>query len=247
MHRRLLPLLALLLAAHPVRAATPLRVLSGGAVEPGLEPAIALFRQATGRIVDIEYATAPRLRDRILGGETPDLLVAPVAVVNELVGAGRLAEERAAIGRVGAGVVVRPGAPEPPIGDVGSLRQAVEQADAVVFNRASTGMYMDRLFERWGITAAVTPKAVRFATGAEVLQRVLNGNGAELGFAAITEIHLVPALRYLGPLPPEVQNYTTYAATLLPNAAPGAAELLRHLTSPAARAALEAGGVEPAG
>lgn len=244
MHRRLLPLLLGL----PLRArAAGLRILSAGAVEPGLEPAVEAFRRASGAAVAIAYATAPRLRERMQAGETPDLLIAPVGLINELVTAGRLTSERATLGRVGAGVVVRADAPAPDIGDVAALRLAVEAAQALVFNRASTGLYMDRLFESWGVTASVTPRAVRFATGAEVLERLRLGQGAELGFAAITEIRMVPALRYLGPLPAEVQNYTTYAVALLPQAAPSAADLLRHLTGPAARALFDAAGVEGVG
>jgi hypothetical protein len=45
-----------------------IRVLRAGAVEPGLEAAVAGFRPATGQAVRIAYATAPRLRERILGG-----------------------------------------------------------------------------------------------------------------------------------------------------------------------------------
>jgi molybdate transport system substrate-binding protein len=134
----------------------------------------------------------------------------------------------------------------PAFADAASLRQAIDAAEALVFNRASTGLYLDRLFENWGITATVAAKSVRFPTGAEVLARVLSGTGAELGFAAITEIHMVPALRYLGPLPAEVQNTTTYAVALLPNAVAEAPDLLRHLGSPAARALLDAAGVEAA-
>lgn len=244
--RRSLLALAPALIARPARA-NALRVLSAGAVEPGLERAVAAFRAARNAAVEIQYATAPRLRERILGGEVPDLLIAPVALVNELVAAGRLADERAAIGKVGAGIVVRPESWSPPVGDAEALKRAVEQASAVIFNRASTGMTMERIFERWGMTAAVNAKAVRFPTGAEVLERVKAGTGKELGFAAITEIHLVSGLRYLGPLPEGLQVTTTYAATLLPGHAPEAAELLRFLTGAEGRAALDEGGVEAAG
>jgi len=244
--RRSLAALALGAAIAPAHAAE-LRVLSAGAVEPGLAPALAAFSAVRRIDCAVAYATAPRLRDRILGGETPDLLIAPVALVNDLVAAGRLGEERAAIGKVGAGIVVRQGGWDPVVTDAEALKRAVEQASTIIFNRASTGLTMERIFERWGMTAAVNAKAVRFPTGAEVLERVAQGSGDEIGFAAITEIHLVPALRYLDPLPPELQVSTTYAATLLPNRNAEAAELLRFLTGPEGRAILAAGGVESAG
>jgi molybdate transport system substrate-binding protein len=238
-------LLLLLLLALPARAAE-LQVLSAGAVEPGLEAAARSFRHATGQAVSIAYATAPRLRARIEAGEAPDLLLAPLGLIEEFGRAGRLAGAPVALGRVGVGLAVRPGAPLPGIGDAAALRRALEAADRVVFNRASTGLYLDRLFERLGLTALVTPKAVRYATGAEVMEHLLRGSGAEIGFGAITEIRLVRALRYGGPLPPELQNYTAYAATLLPGSAPEAAALLRHLAGPEGRAHFDAAGIEAA-
>ena len=239
MLRRTLLALTPLLAARPARAAD-ITVLSAGAVEPGLAAAVDAFRAAGGPPVRIAYATAPQLRERILGGEAPDILVAPLALLAEL--GGRLAGPVVPLGKVGVGVAVRPGAPEPAIRDAETLRAAVEKADALVFNRASTGLYMDRLFERLELTAVVTPKARRYATGAEVMEHLLRGTGREIGFGAITEIRLVPGLRYLGPLPPGLQNTTAYGAAALPGK-PGAA-LLRWLAGPEARRALDAAGVE---
>lgn len=83
LHRRGLLALAALLAACPALAAE-IRVLGAGAVEPGLEAAVAGFRAAAGGAGRIAYATAPRLRERMLGGEAPDLLVAPFALLEEL-------------------------------------------------------------------------------------------------------------------------------------------------------------------
>ncbi len=240
--RRLLLTLPLLLVL-PAQAQAELAILSAGAVEPGLEAAVTSFRQLSGNAAQITYATAPQLRERLLAGEAPDLLIAPVALINELVTTGRLGGDRATLGRVGIGVAVRPGAPVPDISDAAALKRAVEQAETVVFNRASTGQYLERLFERWGITAAVAAKAKRYATGAEVMQHLLAGNGREIGFAPITEIRQT-AVHFVGPLPAEVQNYTAYAASLLPGSQPAAAELLRHLAGPVGRAAFEATGVE---
>ncbi|MBX9701243.1 MAG: substrate-binding domain-containing protein [Acetobacteraceae bacterium] len=247
MRRRLLLLLPLV--ARPCRAqsadgAAPVRVLSAGAMEPGLEAAIARFRATGGPPVQVAYATAPVLRERLAAGETPDLLIAPVGLVNELATAGRLTGERATLGRVGVGVAVREGAPVPEIGDTAAFRRAIEEAERVVFNRASTGLYLDRLFERLGMTAMVTPKAVRTATGAEVMRHLVAGSGREIGLAPVTEILMVPQVRFVGPLPAEIQNFTAYAAALLPNGPPGAAALFAHLAGPEARAAFATAGIE---
>ena len=46
------------------------------------------------------------------------------------------------------------------------------------------------------------------------MNHLLKGKGREVGFGPITEILLEKdrGLIYLGPLPPEIQNYTSYSA-----------------------------------
>lgn len=239
------PLLPVRPGAQPgVAGQAPVRVLSAGAMEPGLDAAVARFHADGGAPVQITYATAPQLRERLAGGEAPDLLIAPVGLVNELATAGRLAGERATLGRVGVGVAVRQDAPVPEIADLAGFRRAIEEAERVLFNRASTGLYLERLFERLGMTAMVTPKAVRFATGAEVMRHLLESNARAIALAPVTEILLVPAARFVGPLPAEIQNYTAYAAALLPNGPPGVAALFAYLSGPEARGAFAAAGIE---
>jgi molybdate transport system substrate-binding protein len=237
---------------QPGAAMPPVRVLSAGAVEPGLEAALARFRALAGGGGDqpgvvVAYATAPQIRERLAAGEAPDLLIAPVALVNELAAAGRLAGERAALGRVGIGAAVRADAGfAPEIDDIAGFRRAVEEAERVVFNRATTGLFLERTFEKLGLGAALGPKAVRYATGAEVMRHVRDGTGRELALGPITEILMVPGLRYLGPLPGEAQNVTAYAAAVMPNAAPAAAALLDFLSGPEGREAFRAAGIDPA-
>lgn len=247
MHRRLVFCLALLPAlarAQTAPTAAPVRVLSAGAMEPGMKLALARFAASGGAAVQLGFATAPQMRERLAGGETPDLLIAPVGLVNELAAAGRLAGERATLGRVGVGVAVRQDAPVPEISDTAAFRRAIEEAERVVFNRASTGLYLERLFERLGIAAAVAAKAVRFATGAEVMKHLVEGSGREIGLAPITEILLVPEARFVGPLPAEIQNFTAYAAALLPNGPPTAAALFSFLSGAEARDAFATAGIE---
>ncbi len=220
----------------------PVRVLSAGAMEPGMKAALARFAASGGAPVQLAFATAPQLRERLAGGETPDVLIAPVGLVNELATAGRLAGERATLGRIGVGVAVRQDAPVLEIGDTAAFRRAIEEAERVVFNRASTGLYLERLFERLGISLGA--KAVRYATGAEVMKHIVEGSGREIGLAPTTEILLVPAARFVGPLPAEIQNFTAYAAALLPNGPPGAAALFSFLSGAEGRDILAAAGIE---
>ena len=93
-------LLALVL---PPAGAAELRVLSAGAVEPGLRPALAAFEQTSGHRVQLTFATAPQIRGRGKSGGF-DLVIAPPAVLDELEGAMQIDADhalRVSVGRVG--------------------------------------------------------------------------------------------------------------------------------------------------
>ncbi len=245
MRHRLAALLALCLLTGRVALAAELQVMSAGAMEPGLGPAVRSFIQASSQEVQIRYGTAPMLQQALAdGGEAPQLVIAPESLMAELARAGRLVGAPVPIGRVGVGMVARPDLAFAPVTDAEGLRRLVTGAQSVVFNRASTGQHMERLFERMGLAAVVTPKARRYRTGAEVMAHLLHGTGQEIGFGTITEIRMVRQLRYLGPLPPDVQAYTTYSAALAPGAPAAAEALLRWLSGPDSRSAFEAAGIE---
>ena len=247
MRRRLLPLLGISIAAatHHAQAAE-LEVMSAGAMEPGLAPALQAFRRVSGQAVQIRYATAPALQQALADGAAPQLVIGPDSLMAGLARADGLAGQPQPLGRVGVGMAVRPDLAIAPVTDAEGLRQLVSGAQAVVFNRASSGLYLERLFERMQLAAIVAPKARRYRTGAEVMSHLLHGTGREVGFGAITEIRMVRELRYLGPLPSELQSYTTYSAALTPGAPAAAEALLRWLSGPEARAAFDAVGIEPA-
>jgi molybdate transport system substrate-binding protein len=51
-------------------------------------------------------------------------------------------------------------------------------------------------------------------------------------------------VQYVGPLPAEIQNYTTYTAAITSHASDAARALLRHFAVPAMKAILTAAGIE---
>lgn len=230
-------------------AAEELKVLSAGAIEPGVRAAAAGFQKESGHQLRVTYNTAPQIRKRIGDGERWDVVIAPPAVIEELSRARQLGAERASVGRVGLGVAVRPGMPLPDISSAEAFKRELLGADSLVFNRASTGLYLEGLLRRMGIYEQLESRTTRYADGASVLEHVLHGKGREIGFGAITEILLYrdKGLRLVGPLPAELQNYTAYSAsatTTTPN--PEAARaFVAYLGSPAAQALFAAAGIEP--
>ena len=232
--RRGLPWLAL-----PALAQEAVSVLSGGALEPPLHAALALWQ---GALPDVTFNTSPIIAQRLLVGERPDVLLAPAALFQ----ARRLAVAAVTavpLGGVSVGVAVGDNAANPGITDEASFRTAVLAADALVFNRASSGLYMDQLFTRLGLTDTVAAKSVRLPDGDSVLRRIAGGNSREIGFAAITEILLFRGrgVRLMGPLPVGLGHSTLYAgAALTPRGQP----LMTFLASEPARAAMQVAGLE---
>jgi molybdate transport system substrate-binding protein len=226
-----------------------IRVLSAGAVEPGIEKVIGQFQRETGRRLNVAFATAPTILKRVGGGETVDVVIAPAAALDELVKAGKIPlAERVTVGRIGVGVAVRDGAPAPKIATVDEFKQSLLDAESVVYNQASTGTYVESLFDRLGIAAQLKAKATRYPDFAAVLSHLCRGKGDEIGLGATTVIieGKDKGLKFVGPLPSAIQNYTTYAATVAAEdaARDAAGEFVRYLASPAARTALAAAGIE---
>src|SRR5712664_2449459 len=182
--------LAAVMAASFAQAAgaAEIRVLSAGAIEPGLKAAAGAFQKSTGHVVRITFNTAPEIRKRIDAGEVQDVVIAPPAAMEEFSKAGKVRQDRIEVGRVGMGVAVRPGAPLPDISSGDALRKSILEADSIVFNRASTGQYFEGLLKKMGIYEQVEKKTTRYPDGNSVMEHVLKGQGREIGFGPITEI-----------------------------------------------------------
>jgi molybdate transport system substrate-binding protein len=152
------------------------------------------------------------------------------------------------MGRIGIGVMVRSGAPVPDIASVADFKQTLLNAQALFYNRASTGIYLESLFDRLGISEQLSSKTTRYPDAAPVLERVSKADAGEIGFGATTVIveNERKGLKFVGPLPAEIQNYTVYAATIVPGSAveSDAQKFVRYLTTPAAKGIFAAAGIE---
>ncbi len=229
--------------------AAEVKVLSGGAVEPGLHAFAALVKRDLGHDLKIQFNTTPQIVKRLAAGDVYDIVIVTPPVIEQAIKDGKLAADgRAPVGRVGAGIIVRSAAAAPNVATVDAMKQALVGADSVVYNSASSGLYLDQLFAKMGILEQIKPKTTRYPDGASVMEHVIKGKGNEIGFGAITEIKLYTSkgLTFIGPLPAEVQNYTTYDAAMMSGApaAEAAKAVLRLLATPAAKAAFTAAGVE---
>ena len=229
--------------------AAEIKVLSAGAVEPGVHAFAEQVKRDLGHDLKIQFNNAPQIAKRLAAGEVYDILFAPPAAIEQAIKDGKLiADTRVPVGRVGAGIIVRSSAAAPNVATVDALKQALLGADSVVYNTASSGIYLDKLFAKLGVLDPIKPKTTRYPDAGSVMAHVIKGTGNEIGFGPITEIRMYEpkGLKLVGPLPAEVQNYTSYDAAVMTGAASteAARAVLRHLATPAAKAVFVAKGVE---
>jgi molybdate transport system substrate-binding protein len=243
--------LALLLALSGASIATAadLMVLSAGAVETAVLTLADHYEREFGRDIDVTFGTGPELTKRLASGAAADVLIAPAGVMQSAVKSGKVVTDtQAEVARIGVGIVVRKGVSPPSVTTLGALKEALLRADSVVYNEASTGQYLEKLFERIGILDDLKPKTTRYVSAAQVLEHVIRGNRNEIGFGPITEIRDYEAkgLTFVAPLPSDVQHFTTYLAAVMNDArAPDAArDFVRFLTSAKARRTFAATGVQ---
>jgi molybdate transport system substrate-binding protein len=225
------------------------RVLSPSAVHSSLEAIVEAYRGQGGEDLTLTFETAPALAARLAAGELADVVIAPPKVMDELVSTGKAHPDgRFQLGRVGVGVGVRTGAPLPDLSSTEALKRSLLAADAIIHTRASSGIYVAQLLERLGVAAAIKAKITTYHDAQGAFTRLANGTGREIGFGGITEVRRWNdrGLKLVGPLPPDIQNYTAYIAALSAAASnpEGARTFLAFLASPAAKSIFTAHGVD---
>jgi molybdate transport system substrate-binding protein len=227
-----------------------LKLLSAGAVKRGVSKIAQEFERATGTRVTVEFSTAPEMRKRVAAGETADVFVVPPAVMDEFQKQGKIAvESRGFVGRSRMGVVVHASAPAPDLSGAAAFRKALQGASAVVYNKASSGLYSAKLMEKLGLAAELGARIVVVDTGAAIMEYVAAHPPAAVGLAQISEVMVMIdkgcAVKLAAPLPDEIQNVTSYdAAAFSSSKLPGPArDLAGKLASDAAKKVFAATGI----
>jgi len=238
------------LAASNVAQAVELKVLSSTALKAAMEELGPQFEHATEYKLAIAFGPSASLKQQIESGATFDLALITPASIDDLIKQGKIdAASRSNIARTGIGVAIRAGAAKPDIGTVAAFKRALLDAKSITYGDPARGglssVYFVSLLERLGIADQIKAKA-RLGTASEGVRPVATGE-AELGIGQASEIPLVPGVELLGPLPTELQSYTSVTAGIASRAkdGTGAKALIEFLTAPAAVEIYKAKGMEP--
>jgi molybdate transport system substrate-binding protein len=239
--------LTVVLGQPVVAPPATLKVCTTRAIATVLEETGAEFEQTTGYKLDVTRDIAIRMVRRIQTGEAFDLLVASPGQIDLLIKEGKIiAETRTNLARSGIGVEVRAGTPKPDISTVEAFKRALLSAKSIAYlKEGQSGIYLDSLIARLGLTEAIKAKVVRPDT--DIVSELVAKGEVELGLVVITQIMTTKGVELAGPLPAEVQSYIVFAAGVSTNSkAPAAAkELMKFLTGSRAMSVMRAQGMEP--
>jgi molybdate transport system substrate-binding protein len=236
-----------------IARAADVDAVSGGAFKQVLTALVAQYEKESGNKVNVTYQTVGQHLKLIAAGqETFDIAVLTPEAIDGLIKEGKVvAGSRADLAKTGVGVVVKAGAPLPDISTVEAFKRALLAAKSVAYidpaAGGSSGIYVAKLLERLGIAKEVNAKAV-LVHGGEVASHIADGE-AEIGIHQISEILPVKGATLVGPLPPEIQNFTVYSAglSIATKDQAVASGLIRFLSGPHALPIIKAKGMEPAG
>jgi molybdate transport system substrate-binding protein len=189
------------------------------------------------------WGTVGALRDRVLAGERPAVIIVSDAALEQLAQRGLIRREAIVpMGKAGTGLALRDGATRRDIATPDGLKAALLAADSIGWADASSGATAGKHFEgviaKLGIAEAVRAKATLFRFGVEAVAACGRGE-VELAVSQVTEIVNRPGVSLLGELPPPHDLSTGYAAAALDDSA-AARAILARLGAPDTRAALAA-------
>ena len=118
-------------------------------------------------------------------------------------------------------------------------------ADTLVFTNVAGGNYFATVLERLGIADTLKSKIVR-ASPPDVVARIVQGKGTDIGVMVVTLIKADKRLKLVGMLPSEFQSYLIYSANPLVNSpSPEAGkEFIRFLSLPQSNKEFVASGAD---
>ena len=226
----------------------PLKIISSMATKELLAILCPQYALSSATPVTFEAIGGVEVNRRIRAGEAVDVVLLAANAIDTLIAERHLvAGSRVDIVKSGIAVAVRAGSTRPDIGSEEAVRRAVLAARKLSYSSGPSGVYLEKLFERWGVTAEIKPRLVLAPPGMPVGALLAKGE-ADLGFQQLSELKHLPGLDILGPLPPAIQLITTFAAGLSVTSTRTAAvlTLLDYMNSPAALKAKQESGMEPA-
>ena len=227
---------------------SPLRLISSMATREVLGELASQYQHATAQSVTTEAAGGVDVAKRVQAGEAMDVVVLASNAIDKLIADGKvLPGSRVDLVKSGVAVAVRAGARKPDIGTEEAVKRAVVAAKTLSYSTGPSGVYLEKMFARWGILEEIRSRIVVPPPGIPVGSLVANGT-VELGFQQLSELLNLAGIEVLGPLPAAIQTITIFSGGVSATSsdANAARALLDYMASPETSTVKQRHGMDPA-
>jgi molybdate transport system substrate-binding protein len=208
---------------------------------------ISQFEATSQHRVSLESVGGVNAEKRVRAGEPLDVVVLAREVIDDLIGAARIAPgSRVDVWVSTIGVAVRAGAARPDISSETAIKAAVLAARRVGYSTGPSGQYLAKLFAGWDTDGKLKDRITVAPPGVPVGSLVASGE-IDLAFQQLNEL-AGKGIDVLGPLPSEIQMMTTFSGGVAVSSThPDTARaLLAFFASPTAKRLKQAHGVDAA-
>ncbi len=233
-----------------IAGAAEIKVLTSVALRSAFSDLAPRFEHATGDKLVIGFGLIADVRQRVLAGETADVIILSRPVMDDLERKKRIVPGSVVdVAATAVAVAARRGAAKPDISTVAAFRRTLLNAKSVVYadpaKGGASGVYFVEVLERLGISEQMKSKAI-LVPGAQAAEVVASGK-AELGIGQTSEIVPVAGAELVGPFPAELGRLTVFSAGvgIASTSSKDATALIRFLTAESAARVFRANGFEP--
>ncbi len=209
------------------------------------------FQRASGRTLDVQFASTPDISKLVQLGEFADFVILSRAATDSLIKSGLIpATDCFVLGGSSIAVAVPAGRPKPDVSTAERLKSALLAAKAVAYTDPASGgpsgIQFVKVLEHLGIAEQVRPKT-KFPPAGGFVGEILARGEADIGIQQSTELSSFQGVDVIGLLPSEFQIVTEYAAAIPARAMnrEGAKALVEFMRSAQGAAAMKARGLDP--
>jgi molybdate transport system substrate-binding protein len=203
--RRVLLLLAFMIMAGHDAQADQIRGLVTIGMQRVFEEVRPEFETASGRTLDVQFASTANIGKRIQAGEAADFIILARTAADSLIKSGLVpATDCFVLGGSSIAVAVPAGRPKPDVSSAERLKRALLAANAVAYtNPASggpSGIQFAKVLEHLGIAEEVRPKT-KFPPPGGLVGQTLREKRRISGFSNLPSSALSEASRLSGFFP----------------------------------------------